>query len=200
MISTYTDNQTSLLGNWTTNNQITRNGQHYNGTSNSGYWEQNDGWGGSAWSMSMTQTITLPAGEYVLKCAGRAASENVMATMSAADQIVRFPGKGDVGYGIDTSGATNFSANGIYANNNKGRGWEWRLFAFDLNEPTEVKMQVYAQILGGNWVSFSDITLLTTEAGQVRKKRNLRKWKRPAICSPTRSRKTAAVSTRSSTS
>ena len=162
VISTYTDDQTSLLGNWTTTNRTTRSGQHYNGTSNASYWEQNDGWTNSAWSMSMTQTITLPAGEYVLKCAGRAASENVVATMSAADQSARFPGKGDVGYGIDTSGATNFSSNGTYANNNKGRGWEWRYLPLSLSTSTAVTITLSAVVSNAayQWVSMTGFSIL----------------------------------------
>ena len=162
VLANYTDDKTSLLGQWTTYNQTTRSGQHYDDTNTSTYWEQNNGWGNTSWRMSMTQTLTLPTGDYVLKCAGRSASEGVVATMSAAGKSTRFPTRGDTGYGIDTSGITNFSANGTYANSNKGRGWEWRYLPFTLYKPTSVTISLEAEVENAlyQWVSMTSFSIL----------------------------------------
>lgn len=159
----YTIDATNIFGEWINQNTGTGSGEHWSGDSRS-YIDKNDG---SGFTMSVTNTVTLPEGHYVFKAAARAAGVNGAFNMSVklgnADAVYKhYNAQGNTGKGIDTSGAVNYGE-GTFANSNNGRGWEWRLFAFDLNEPTEVKMQVYAQILGGNWVSFSDITLLTTE-------------------------------------
>ena len=158
----YTDDQTSLLGTWTSSNQTSRSGQHYDGSSSSSYWEQRDGWGNTSWSMSMKQTVSLPAGNYVLKCAGRSASSAVVAKMAVDDASVSFPTKGDAGYGIDTSGQTNFSSTGEYANGGKGRGWEWRYLPFTLEENREVTITLSASVNNASeqWVSMTSLALL----------------------------------------
>ena len=162
VMTNYTDDRTSLLGQWTTVNQTTRNGQHYNGTNESTYWEQDSGWTGTSWNMSMTQTLTLPVGGYVLKCACRSASGGVVATMSAQGKSVSFPAKGDTGYGIDTSGTANFSANGQYANNGEGRGWEWRYLPFALYAPTDVTIRLSASVENAThqWASMTSLSIL----------------------------------------
>ena len=161
-VTNYPDNLTSLLGNWTSTNMTNNRGQHYNGSNNSTYWEQNQGWGNTSWSMSMQQTITLPAGSYVIRCAGRSASDAVVATMSAAGVSARFPTKGDAGYGIETSGQANFSSSGTYANNGNGRGWEWRYVPFDLDEPTSVTLRLAASVENAinQWVSMTSLSIL----------------------------------------
>lgn len=162
VLADFTDDLTSLLGQWATSNQATRSGQHYDGTNNSSYWEQNNGWGNTSWSMSMRQTLTLPAGNYVLMCAGRSASDAVVATMSAEGKSVRFPTKGDTGYGIDTSGAANFSANGQYANNGRGRGWEWRYLPFTLTASKSVTISLEASVENAvqQWMSMTSLSIL----------------------------------------
>ena len=158
----YSDDQTSLLGTWTSSNQTSRSGQHYDGSSSSSYWEQRDGWGNTSWSMSMKQTVTLPAGNYMLKCAGRSASSSVVAKMAVDDASVSFPTKGDVGYGIDTSGKASFSSTGEYANGGKGRGWEWRYLPFTLEESREVTITLSASVnnASAQWVSMTSLALL----------------------------------------
>lgn len=162
VVTNYTDDQTSLLINWTTENQAARTGQHWDGTDTSSYYEQRDGWDDYAWQMSMTQDVTLPAGDYVLKMAGRSASQAVTATMSVDDEKVRFPYNDDHGYGISTDGLTNFSPEATYANNGAGRGWEWRYIAFTLNEETTVPIAIHAicDQAVNQWASFSNISLL----------------------------------------
>ncbi|MBO4613057.1 MAG: glycoside hydrolase family 43 protein [Bacteroidaceae bacterium] len=158
----YTEDESSPLGEWETYNWSDKmSGQHYDGTSKTTYWEQSWGWGDTSWSMYMRSSVSLPAGNYVLKCAGRSASESTIATMSVDDQSVRFPTKGDVGYGIDTSGRANFSPDGQYANNGAGRGWEWRYLPFTLSEPRTVDIMLSGSGSGiHQWLSFTSLSLL----------------------------------------
>lgn len=169
VLANYTDDKTSLLGNWTNVNQTQRNGQHYDGSNNTRYWEQNNGWGNTSWNMSMRQTLTLPAGNYVLKCAGRSSSDAVVATMSAEGKSVRFPTKGDTGYGIDTSGAANFSSSGTYANTGKGRGWEWRYLPFTLYESKSVTIVLEGSVENAaqQWMSMTSFSILRKDISML---------------------------------
>lgn len=139
----------------------TNRGQHWDGTSSSTYLEQSgSNWGASSWSISFKQTLTLPAGSYVMKVAGRSSSD-VTASLSIAGNKVEFPALGDTGYGIDTKGTTNFSSTGTYANNNKGRGWEWRYIPFVVTEEGSYELKLEASTSNSNqWVSFTSVTLL----------------------------------------
>lgn len=150
------------LGDWTTVNHNTNKGQHWDGTGSSTYHEQKDGWSTNAWSMSMTQDITLPAGRYVLKVAGRAASAKVDARIAVDDKRVLAPTNDDYGLGIDTSGNTNWNASATYANNNVGRGWEWRYLPFTLTTQGTHTITLSAKVKDGlhHWVSFADVQLL----------------------------------------
>ena len=114
---------------------------------------------------TLTTTITLPQGSYVLKAAGRSSSDATLRlNIKNGDttiETVEYTGKGDLGYGIDTSGAANFSAEGTYANNNVGRGWEWEFAKFELNTETTVTLLVEVDYndIQNRFGSFSDITL-----------------------------------------
>ena len=114
---------------------------------------------------TLTTTITLPQGSYVLKAAGRSSSDATLRLNikngDTSIETVEYTGKGDLGYGIDTSGAANFSAEGTYANNNVGRGWEWEFAKFELNTETTVTLLVEVDYndIQNRFGSFSDITL-----------------------------------------
>lgn len=166
------------LGTWTASSGTgTMTGQHWDGTSSSSYLEQSSAnWSASAWSISYDQDVTLPAGNYVFKVAGRTANSDGV-TMSlvvknTADEstlgtVSDFP-KGDTGYGIDTSGATNFSSEGTYANNNVGRGWEWRYVKFTLSEQTTVNIAVTAEATTNHmWVGFCNATVRTDNEANI---------------------------------
>lgn len=134
-------------------------GQHWDGTTgdNATKYYDNNSWGGSAHSTETS--VTLPAGTYVLKAALRSHA-NTTLKLTVLDNVVDVEGKGDQGYGIDTNGQANFSAEGTYANNNAGRGWEWEFVKFELAEETEVTLKVECNYNGVyGWASFSDITL-----------------------------------------
>lgn len=165
------DNYTTAieLGSWTTENAGTMTSQHWDGTSTTSYNEQLNGWSQATdWSTSYTQTITLPAGEYVFKVAGRHSQYSVITlSVTKGEDILGtvndFP-TGDTGLGINKSGVTSFDASDAagFANNGTGRGWQWRYVPFTLTDETAVTISV----VGNNpdakqyqWLSFCNYTV-----------------------------------------
>ena len=144
--------------------------QHWSGEKRP-YMEQSSAaWGWDAWSISYDQDLTLPAGKYVFKVAGRKAAGNgctleliVTKGGETLGTVNDFP-EGDQGYGIDTSGAANFSEEGTYANNDNGRGWQWRYVKFTLASEATVNIAVNAEATTNHqWISFCDATVQMTE-------------------------------------
>ena len=160
----YTANVSAKLGEWTDNNIGENHGQHYDGTSESTYMEQKDGWGGSSWDASRTQTVTLPKGAYVLKVAARsssAANAYVSITVGETETQVPFPNKNDAGFGIDTEGNLTFAADANYANNGNGRGWEWIFVPFTLAEDGDATITFAGSATSTlQWMSFTAWDLL----------------------------------------
>lgn len=160
----YTANVSAKLGEWTDNNIGENHGQHYDGTSESTYMEQKDGWGGSSWDASRTQTVTLPKGAYVLKVAARsssAANAYVSITVGATETQMPFPNKNDAGFGIDTEGNLTFAADANYANNGNGRGWEWIFVPFTLAEDGDATITFAGSATSTHqWMSFTAWDLL----------------------------------------
>ena len=155
------------LGSWTTENAGDMTGQHWDGGSTS-YNEQLEGWSGStAWTTSYSQTIELPAGDYVFKVAGRHSefsvlTLNVMKGETVLGTVNDFP-VGDKGRGINTSGVTDFSDGGTYARGGEGGGWQWRYVPFTINEENA---NITISVEGSNpeskqyqWVSFCNYTV-----------------------------------------
>lgn len=156
------------LGEWKTTGAAKINNQHWSGTKHD-YLNQIDGTGqgynSNNWTMTCNQTLTLPAGEYVFKAAGRK-SENAFMKLSVKNgdnvigTVTNFP-NGDVGLGITTDGVASFDSNGKFANDNKGRGWQWRFVPFTLDAETEITFDIEAgadEIY--NWASFGDYTVM----------------------------------------
>lgn len=142
--------------NWT-GSMGTRSDQHWSGETKT-YYDAN------SWNDidpdALTSKIKLIKGTYVLKVAGRADARASL-TLEVLGQVITFHGKGDTGYGIDTQGNANFSADGTYANDDKGRGWEWEFLKFELDSDKEVELKVnsgYNNIIEV-WTSFGDISL-----------------------------------------
>jgi hypothetical protein len=134
----------------------TGTGQHWSGDTSLSYADE---WRADTNPSSRNATVTLPEGSYVLMSAGRG-SENTVVTMSANGTTITFASKGDTGYGIDKSGAANFSE-GTYANDNNGRGWEWRYIPVTLDSETAVTVtQTLTRLSGSAWGSFSDFKIL----------------------------------------
>ena len=160
----YKEEKTSLIKNtWKKVSEADNKGQHWDDTGTSIYYEQTgSNWGSSAWQMSMTQQLQLPAGYYVLKASGRSASDAVVATMSVDDMSVRFPTKGDVGYGITTDGRASFDPAETYANGGQGRGWEWRYLPFYLEKESTITLTLAGRVENAvhQWMSISNLSLL----------------------------------------
>lgn len=128
----------ATLGEWSGNWTSQLESQHYDGLGNTGdkYYDNNENG-----DFSNSYTVTLPAGTYVFKGIGRASSNGGATTYIKVNETqVNFPQKGDTGYGINTSGVADFTNEGTYANNDNGRGWEYRFIEFTLNEETEVTL------------------------------------------------------------
>jgi hypothetical protein len=78
------------------------------------------------------------------------------------DTAMRFPTKGDIGYGISTDGKACFDTSAQYANNNQGRGWEWRYVPFTVTNSTPVEIAFSGSVEDflNHWMSFTSISLL----------------------------------------
>lgn len=155
---TYTYDVTALYnGSFTGSWESTNNDQHWSG--NTVAYLDNYGTG----DLSASQTLSLPAGEYILKMAGRGASSANGVSMSANGTTVNYKLKGDTGLGIAKDGTANFTeADDTYANSNNGRGWEWRFLPLSLTEATDVTVTLtLARPASGNtWGSLSNFTIL----------------------------------------
>ena len=138
--------------------------QHWSGNGETQYAEQTgEQWGAGNWNVYKETSVTLPAGKYVLTATGRASAQATL-TMSVAGKTVTFPQKGDTGYGIETDGTANLTAEGTYANDNKGRGWEYRYCAFELDAEQEVTIRIEGSAVEKQqWVSISDVALYSVE-------------------------------------
>lgn len=156
------------LGEWTTTGASKFSDQHWSGETRS-YLNQDDsnnqGWNSNSWTMTCKQTLTLPAGEYVFKAAGRK-SANAFMKLSVKNgetlvgEVSNFP-NGNVGLGITTDGKASFDSNDQFANKNNGRGWQWRFVPFTLDADTEITFDIEAganEIY--NWASFGDYTVM----------------------------------------
>jgi len=151
----------------------TMTGQHWAGGDGEYLEQSSAAWGQNAWTIKYSQDLTLPAGNYIFKVAGRKAAGNGV-TMSlivkngetVLGTVSDFP-EGDTGLGINTDGETDFDESHTYANNNAGRGWEWRYVKFTLSEQTTVNVAVEAiATTNYQWVSFCNATVQTdSEAG-----------------------------------
>lgn len=156
------------LGKWETTGSDIFNDQHWSGTIHD-YLNQNDadgqGYNSDKWTMTCKQTLTLPAGEYVFKAAGRK-SANAFMKLSVKNgekllgEVSNFP-NGNVGLGITTDGKASFDSNDQFANENKGWGWQWRFVPFTLETETEISFDIEAGANEiHNWASFGDYTVM----------------------------------------
>ena len=164
------------LGTWTSEGPTgVMTGQHWDNTETSEYLEQSgEAWGQNSWSLKYSQNVTLPAGSYIFKVAGRHSNSNnvqlgleVTLNGNSLGSVNDFPA-GDVGRGIDTTGATNYDDEGTYANSNNGRGWEWRYVKFTLSAQSTVNIAVNASATAAyQWVGFCNATIQTNNEANV---------------------------------
>ena len=156
------------LGEWTTTGASKFSDQHWSGETRS-YLNQDDsnnqGWNSNSWTMTCKQTLTLPAGDYVFKAAGRKSANafmklSVMNGENVVGIVTNFP-NGSVGLGITIDGEASFDSNDKFANDNKGWGWQWRFVPFTLETETEITFDIEAGANAKyNWASFGDYTVM----------------------------------------
>lgn len=152
-------------------------GEHWSNDNARKYKNQYDGWGdpkqgypANSWSIDFDQEVTLPAGKYVFKVAGRKNVDTALELVVAQGEttlgtVNDFP-SGNSGLGINKAGATSFDANDAtgFAKDGAGYGWQWRYVMFELDAEATVKVAVHAETSKiYNWVSFGDYTLQMTE-------------------------------------
>lgn len=168
----------TYLPTWTLNGvHLNYGGQHWQGPQGGGYYESTARWGSTSFTGGMTQSCTLPAGSYVFKFFCRntpSATATATVKFGSESKNVNFPVKSDNGVGINTDGEADFKPSDSYANNNIGRGWEWRFIPFTLNEESEVSfdfnIQSFAQYQYPGWgqmellTKTQDVTLKETES------------------------------------
>jgi len=171
------------LGEWKSEGTNTSaadfNNEHWSGENHS-YKNQNDsngqGWNANSWSINFNQDVTLPAGNYVFKVAGRQASDDRVVTSLIVKQgettlgsVNDFP-RSNNSRGINKEGATSFDENDAagFANNGNGFGWEWRYVKFTLEEEATINIAVSAVATALHcWVSFGDYTLQTDNEANI---------------------------------
>ena len=151
----YAEDYTDKLGDWT-NAPGTNSGESWDGTTGDGADSYYDEYNKSA--RAMTQTVTLPAGDYALIAKGRA-STNGRLTVVVGSETVTFPHKGATGRGIATDGTATFADNAIYANANAGRGWEYRVITFTSDGSAATTLTFNWTTASNNWCGLDDIEL-----------------------------------------
>lgn len=152
-------------------------GEHWDDTKSTTYKNQYDGWGdpkegypANSWLIDFDQEVTLPAGEYVFKVAGRKSVDatlelNVTKGKTVLGTVNDFPSSNEA-LGINKAGVASFDAADPagFAKDGKGYGWQWRYVKFTLAEKSTVKVAVHAETNKiYNWVSFGNYTLQMTE-------------------------------------
>lgn len=169
VVGSYPTNASSLIPDFAAweGGMVPNKGQHWDGTGTSTYYEQTGSeWGQDSWKNSKTTKVTLAKGKYVLYAAGRASAGGTCSSyIKMNETTVKFPSNGDVGLGINTSGAASFDSNDTFANGNKGRGFEYRYIAFEVTaeEGEEITLAVGGEATSNNqWMSICVPTLLTT--------------------------------------
>ena len=165
-----TDGSALFIPSWDKNNFDAMSNEHWSGKT-SEYFDKN----GTNFTSKIYKTVTLPEGHYVFYAAARghtAAHASVKVTIDDATTEVPITMKGNRGYGINTSGAADFSPTSTYACNNEGFGWEWRHVAFDL--ASEKSVTIAIECGAGStwaWVSAGDTRLVTYDNIAVSKNR-----------------------------
>ena len=171
VISKYTTDGSALfIPTWDKENFDAMSNEHWSGETRE-YFDKN----GTNFTSRIYKEVTLPEGHYVFYAAARGATNayaNVTVTIDGVKTEVPITMKGNRGYGINTSGAADFSSSGTYACNNAGYGWEWRHIAFDLDEGKTVTIAIECGA-GSSWawVSAGDTRLVTYDNIAVSKNR-----------------------------
>ena len=157
----YKNDVSGLLGTWNAGSyEYPKSGEGYRSTSESYF----DKWNGSAMDLTSSNAATLPAGKYTVMVAGRGVSTTTMSLsvkVGEAEAVsTPFLLIGNTGKGIDTNGATNFSDEGTYSNNNNGRGWQYRYITFETDGTAEVTIAINGHLNASTWQGFYAPVLL----------------------------------------
>lgn len=161
---TYTTDITSLRGidgwkDWTKPELAADNWQSYAGDhQDPRYYEVKGGFNNTVkWDQSLSRSIKLYPGKYVVKLAcrtsynGGASSGYVSVKVGDTETQANFPLKDDTGYGITTNGEASFDGSKDYNRTGRqGGGWEWRYVPFELNSTSEVTLTIHVASEGGN--------------------------------------------------
>lgn len=164
VMKTYTTDITSLRGidgwkDWTKPELAADNWQSYAGDhQDPRYYEVKGGFNNTAkWDQSLSRSIKLYPGKYVVKLAcrtsynGGASSGYVSVKVGDTETQANFPLKDDTGYGITTNGEASFDGSKDYNRTGRqGGGWEWRYVPFELNSTSEVTLTIHVASEGGN--------------------------------------------------
>lgn len=157
------------ISKWTNSTYtVMDNNQHWSGAAKYKYYEQSSAqWGQNAWSIGASQTVNLPAGKYAFVVTARA-SGDVTSTMTVDGTQVALCNKGDVGYGIATDGEATFDMTKNFANDGKGRGWEYAYVEFEVTEARDVTFSLASSTQAKyNWVSIADPVLYYNDDAKV---------------------------------
>jgi len=150
----YAQDYTDKLSEWT-DAPGTNMGESWDGSTTDTYYDLYN----TSDVKAMTQEVTLPAGYYALIAKGRA-SVNGRLTLTDGTETVTFPHKSSTGRGIATDGTATFAEDATYANNNNGRGWEYRVLTFTSDGVTPTELTFNWTTASSNWCGLDDIELL----------------------------------------
>ena len=129
-------------------------GQHWDGTDTSDYFDK---WNANFLTRGTHHkdyTLYLPKGSYTLMTAARG-KEGTTVYMKVNDYEVHLDGEGDEGKGIKTDGTVSFS-DGTFANNNKGRGWQYLYIQFSVGaDNTPVTIDLSGESSSEGWLGFT---------------------------------------------
>ena len=153
---TYAQDFTNKLGDWT-NAPGNNKGESWK-DGNDEYYDLYN-----AADRAMTQTVTLPKGDYALIAKARA-SVNGRLTLVVGDETVTYAHKSSTGRGIATDGTATFDPEATYTNNNNGRGWEYRVMTFTSDGATPITLTFNWKTSSYNWCGLDDIELICNPA------------------------------------
>ena len=158
----YPNDVTSLLGTWD-------KGSYDNNPNDEGYKVGDsyfDKWNGSALEPISSVAITLPAGKYSVRVAGRGqegTTMNLTVKVGENDAVsTPFLIIGNTGYGIDTDGNATYSSEATYSSST-GRGWQYRYLTFETTGE-EVTISIKGHLEANTWQSFYAPVLLCDDA------------------------------------
>ena len=192
VMTNYTED--ANLGTWT--NKYETNLKTEEGyDSSTGYY---DLWSANA-EPYISQTVTLPAGEYALIGIGRGqegkSTENLSVKIGDGEPItVDFLMKGNTGLGVNTKGEADFTTGEghTYTRDGLGQGWEYRFILFTLDKESSVTFGANAT-LSGSWAGVYELQVKTTESSV--KELKIIEMKALADSAPTTSKMQTSVKT-----